>query len=89
MTPDSVVHLIRQTLIATFWLSAPLLAIGLVAGVIMSLLQIVTSIQDTAFSTVPRLVAFLVGLILLLPWMLMKMMAFTIAIFGDLARFAR
>ena len=88
MTPDSVVHLIRQTLIATFWLSAPLLAIGLVAGVIISLLQIVTSIQDTAFSTVPRLVAFLVGLILLLPWMLMKMMAFTIAIFGDLARFA-
>ena len=88
MTPDSVVHLIRQTLIATFWLSAPLLAIGLVAGVILSLLQIITSIQDTAFSTVPRLVAFLVGLILLLPWMLMKMMAFTIAIFGDLARFA-
>ena len=88
MTPDSVVHLIRQTLIATFWLSAPLLAIGLAAGVIISLLQIVTSIQDTAFSTVPRLVAFLVGLILLLPWMLMKMMAFTIAILGDLARFA-
>jgi len=88
MTPDSVVHLIRQTLIATFWLSAPLLAIGLVAGVIVSLLQIVTSIQDTAFSTVPRLVAFLVGLILLLPWMLMKMMAFTIGILGDLARFA-
>jgi flagellar biosynthetic protein FliQ len=88
MTPDSAVHLIRQTLMATFWLSAPLLAIGLVAGVIVSLLQIVTSIQDTAFSTVPRLVAFLVGLILLLPWMLMKMMAFTIGILGDLARFA-
>jgi flagellar biosynthesis protein FliQ len=88
MTPDSVVHLIRQTLIATFWLSAPLLAIGLAAGIIISLLQIVTSIQDTAFSTVPRLVAFLVGLILLLPWMLMKMMAFTVMIFGDLPRFA-
>jgi flagellar biosynthesis protein FliQ len=88
MTPDSIVHLVRQTLIATFWLSAPLLAIGLVAGVIISLLQIVTSIQDTAFSTVPRLVAFFVGLILLLPWMLMKMMAFTTGILGDLARFA-
>lgn len=89
MTPDSAVHLIRQTLIATFWLSAPLLAIGLAAGVIVSLLQIVTSIQDTAFSAVPRLVAFLVGLILMLPWMLMKMMAFTTSIFGDLPRFAR
>ena len=89
MTPDSVVHLIRQTLIATFWLSAPLLAIGLIAGVVMSLIQIVTSIQDTAFSTVPRLVAFLVGIMLLLPWMLMQLMAFTTSIVGDLPRFAR
>ena len=89
MTPDSVVHLIRQTLIATFWLSAPLLAIGLIAGVVMSLIQIVTSIQDSAFSTVPRLVAFLVGIMLLLPWMLMRLMAFTTSIIGDLPRFAR
>jgi flagellar biosynthetic protein FliQ len=89
MTPDSVVDLIRHTLMATFWLSAPLLGIGLVTGIIISLLQIVTSIQDTAFSTAPRLVAFLVGIVLLLPWMLMKMMAFTISIFGDLPRFAR
>jgi flagellar biosynthetic protein FliQ len=89
MTPDSAVQLIRQTLIATFWLSAPLLAIGLIAGVVMSLIQIVTSIQDSAFSTVPRLVAFLVGIMLLLPWMLMRLMAFTTSIIGDLPRFAR
>jgi flagellar biosynthetic protein FliQ len=88
MTPDSVVQIIRETLLAAFWLSAPLLAIGLVAGVIMSLLQIVTSIQDTAFSTAPRLIAFLVGIILLLPWMLMKIMAFTTGIMGNLPRFA-
>ena len=89
MTPDSVVEIIRQTLMATFWLSAPLLGIGLLAGVVMSLVQIVTSIQDTAFSTAPRLAAFLVGIILLLPWMLMKLMAFTTGILGDLHRFAR
>ena len=88
MTPDSVVQIIRQTLMATFWLSAPLLAIGLIAGVAVSLLQIVTSIQDTAFSAVPRLVAFLVGIMLLLPWMLMKLMAYTTSIIGDLPRFA-
>ena len=89
MTPDSVVQIIRQTMMAAFWLSAPLLAIGLIAGIVMSLVQIVTSIQDTAFSTVPRLVAFLVGIMLLLPWMLMKLMAFTTSIIGDLPRFAR
>jgi flagellar biosynthetic protein FliQ len=88
MTPDSVVQIIRETLMATFWLSAPLLAIGLIAGILISLLQIVTSIQDTAFSAVPRLAAFLVGIMLLLPWMLMKLMAYTTGIIGNLSRFA-
>ena len=74
---------------ATFWIAAPLLAIGLVGGIVMSLLQIVTSIQDTSFSTVPRLLAFLAGIIMLLPWMVMKMMAYTTGILGDLPRFAR
>ena len=74
---------------STFWIAAPLLAIGLVGGIVMSLLQIVTSIQDTSFSTVPRLLAFLAGIILLLPWMLTKMMTYTTGILGDLPRFAR
>jgi flagellar biosynthetic protein FliQ len=89
MNPDSVVQIVRQTLMTAFWLSAPLLALGLVAGVVMSLLQIVTSIQDSAFSTVPRLIAFLAGIVLLLPWMVMKMMAYTTSILGDLPRYAR
>ena len=89
MTPDFVVEIMRQALIATFWLSAPLLLIGFVAGVAVSLLQIVTSIQDTAFSTVPRLAAFLAGLILFLPWMLMRLMSYATSILGDLGRFAR
>ena len=89
MTPDSVVEIVRQSLMAAFWLSAPLLAIGLVAGVAVSLLQIVTSIQDTAFSAVPRLLAFLVGIMLLLPWMLSKLMAYTVSVIGDLPRYAR
>ena len=88
MTPDSVVQIVRQTLMATFWLSAPLLAIGLVAGILVSLLQIITSIQDTAFSAVPRLLAFLLGIMLLLPWMLMKLMDYTTGIIGNLSRFA-
>jgi flagellar biosynthetic protein FliQ len=89
MTRDSVVQLIRQALMATFWLAAPLLAIGLVSGIVMSLLQIVTSIQDSSFSTVPRLLAFLAGIIVLFPWMMMKIMAYTIGILGNLPRFAR
>ena len=72
-----------------FLLAAPLLVVGFVAGVVISLLQIVTSIQDTAFGSVPRLAAFLCGLVLAMPWMLKKMTAYTVALLGDLGRYAR
>jgi flagellar biosynthetic protein FliQ len=89
MTPESVVELIRQALIVTLWLTAPLLAIGFVASIVISLVQIATSMQDAAFSTIPRLLAFLLGLLLLLPWMLEKTVSYTNTLFGDLARYAR
>jgi flagellar biosynthetic protein FliQ len=89
MTPEIVVQVIRQALMATFWLAAPLLAIGFMAGLVISLVQIATSMQDNAFSTIPRLLAFLAGLLFLLPWMLHRLMGYTIALFGDLARYAR
>jgi flagellar biosynthetic protein FliQ len=89
MTPDMVVQIMRQTLMVTFWLAAPLLAIGFVAGIVTSLLQIATSMQDNAVSSIPRLVAFLAGFLLLLPWMLQKSMMFTTSMLGDLSRYAR
>jgi flagellar biosynthetic protein FliQ len=89
MTPELVVQIMRQALMATFWLAAPLLVIGFVAGLVISLVQIATSMQDNAFSTIPRLAAFLAGLLLLLPWMLSRAMSYTVSILGDLGRYAR
>jgi flagellar biosynthetic protein FliQ len=89
MTPDGVVQIIRQALLVTFWLAAPLLAIGFIAGIVVSLVQIATSMQDNAFSTIPRLVAFLAGLLLLMPWMLQRIMTYTVSVLGDLSRYAR
>ena len=89
MTPESVVDILRHALLTALWVGAPLLVVGFVAGVLMSLLQIVTSIQDSAFNTIPRLLAFLLALILSMPWMLKKMTAYSVAILGDLGRYAR
>jgi flagellar biosynthetic protein FliQ len=89
MTPEFVVQILRDVLMTTLWLAAPLLIIGFLAGIVISLIQIVTSIQDSGFSTIPRLVAFLFGTILLMPWMLRKMTGYTILLFSDLGRFAR
>jgi len=89
MNPDTVVQLMRDALMLTFWLAAPLLAIGFVVGVAISLVQIATSIQDNAVSSIPRLAAFLIALLIFLPWMLQKTIAYTTALLGDLGRYAR
>ena len=89
MTPESVVEIMRQALLTTFWLAAPLLAIGFIAGIAISIAQIATSIQDNAVSSIPRLTAFLAAILLLLPWMLQKLMAYTTVLFGNLSRYAR
>jgi len=89
MTPEYAVQIIREALLAAFWLSAPLLLVGFAIGIVVSLIQIITSIQDTAFATVPRLAAFLLAILISMPWMLRKLMAYTILLFGDLGRYAR
>lgn len=88
MNSQMATELIRQCLVTTFWLALPLLAVGFIVGIVMSLLQIVTSIQDPAFSTAPRLAAFLGAALLVMPWMLMRLVSYTTALFGDLGRYA-
>ncbi len=89
MTPQEAVEILRQALMTTFWLAIPVLTIGFAAAIVMSLIQIVTSIQEPTFATVPRLVVFLFSLLLILPWMLMRLTAYTTALFSDFGRYAR
>lgn len=89
MTPDFAVQLVRDALMTAFWLAAPILTVGFAAAVVVSLLQILTSIQDSTFNSVPRLAAVLAALIVALPWILQKAMAYTTTLFGDLSRYAR
>ena len=89
MTQQAVVELFRGALMTAFWLSLPVLAAGFVAGILISLVQIVTSMQDSAFATVPRLAAFLAALLIFLPWMLIRLVSYTTLIWGDFGRYAR
>lgn len=89
MTPEFAIQTVRDALMMAFWVSAPLLIVGFVAGVVMSLVQVVTSMQDSAFSTIPRVAAFLVAVLIALPWMLRQMMTYTAGILGDLGRYGR
>ena len=89
MSQEFAIQIVREAIQTALMLSAPLLAVGFIIGIVMSLLQILTSIQDTAFSAVPRLAAFVVSFIIALPWMLQKMMTYTTHLLGDLSRYGR
>jgi flagellar biosynthetic protein FliQ len=88
LTPELVIEILRQALITALWVSTPLLIAGFVVGIAMSLLQVLTSMQDSAFATVPRLAAFLAALLLALPWMLNRMVAYTTGLLENLGRYA-
>jgi flagellar biosynthetic protein FliQ len=88
MTPEVAVQIFRHALLETFWLALPILAIGFAVGIAVSLVQVLTSIQDTSFSAVPKLLAFLFGLLLLLPWMTTNLVSYTTLLLGDFGRYA-
>jgi flagellar biosynthetic protein FliQ len=88
MNSSQVIDLIRRAFLTAFELSLPMLATGFVIGIVMSLMQILTSIQDASFSTVPRLTVFLGALLLAMPWMLTTLISYTTSLLGNLGRFA-
>jgi len=87
MTPEAAVQIIREALLAAFGLAAPLLLIGFGVGIVMNLVQVATSLQYSAFSTFPRLAAFLTGFIVLMPWMLKQLVAYTVGVFTAIAKY--
>jgi flagellar biosynthesis protein FliQ len=83
MPTDLVVELSRRTLEAAVGLAAPLLIVATIVSLLINLAQVLTSLQDTTLSTVPRLAAVAVAGFLLLPWMVRRLGMFTLALFSD------
>jgi flagellar biosynthetic protein FliQ len=87
MSAEMAVELARKTLETAFLLSAPILLVATVVGLLISVLQVMTSVQDMTLSTVPRLFAVALITFLLLPWSLRKLMMFTLEVMRDLHRY--
>ena len=87
MSTELVVGLARKTLETAFLVSAPILIVATIMGLLISLLQVMTSVQDMTLSTVPRLCGVALTTFLLLPWILRKLMMFTLDILSDWHRY--
>ena len=81
MSLDQATDLVRHTLVLALLISAPMLAIGLVVGIIISLLQAVTQIQEQTLSFVPKIVAMTASAILLMPWIAHRLLEYSASMF--------
>lgn len=89
MTPDAVLSLGRDAALMMLFLAGPILAAGLVTGLVVSIFQAVTQIQEMTLTFIPKLVAMLVVLALLGHWMLGQLLGFTTALLLNLDAYAR
>ncbi len=83
MGTEQVVTLFRHTLEMALLMGAPLLLIAVTVSLLVNVAQVLTSLQDQTLSTVPRLVVMAVAILLLFPWMLRRLMFFTISLWSD------
>jgi flagellar biosynthetic protein FliQ len=88
VSPETVSELARQALWTTVLLVGPVLVVGAAAGLITSVLQAVTQIQEQTLAFVPKLAASIAVLLILGPWMLRVMIEFTQSLIADLGKFA-
>ena len=89
MTTDTVVGLMVETIKITLLISAPMLIVGLIVGVVISLLQAVTQIQEMTLVFVPKIVAVLITLVAALPWMISLLTTFTQNIFANIPAYIK
>ena len=87
MGPDQTVEMMRRVLVEAMMLSAPLLVAACLVSLVVSLLQTLTSVQEQTLTVVPRLVTVFVVTMATLPWMVHRMVSFTIRLFTDFHRY--
>ena len=87
MGSDQVVQLMRQLLTEAMLLAAPLLLAAAAISLIVSLLQTLTSVQEQTLTAVPRLVTVFVVTMVTMPWMIHRLVGYTLRLFGDFHRY--
>ncbi len=82
MNLDSATDLVRQTLVLALIVSAPMLIIGLAVGIVVSLLQAVTQIQEQTLTFVPKIAAMVAAAVVLMPWIGQRVVEYATTMFS-------
>ena len=89
MTPEFVISVSREAMRVAFLLAAPALFAALVVGLLVSIFQAVTQIQEMTLAVIPKMVAVLVALVITFPWLLDLITSYTLRVFQAIPTMAR
>ncbi len=89
MNPDVVLKIAKDMIEITLFISLPIMGIGLIVGLFVSLLQSLTQMHEMTLVFVPKIIAVLLGLLFLLPWMMQKLVFYTQNLIVNLPQYAR
>jgi len=81
MNAETAVGIIQKALLVALLLAAPMLIFGLVAGLLVSILQAVTQLQEMTLTFIPKMIAIAAAVLIFGQWMLLRLMEFTRGIF--------
>jgi len=85
VTPETVVEIGQYAMRTVLFVAGPMLAAGMIVGLIISILQAATQINEMTLAFVPKIVAVFLGLVLSLPWAIGQLTDFTTAMFERIA----
>jgi flagellar biosynthetic protein FliQ len=89
MTEVFVTHMFREAFYTMLIVAAPILVVSLIVGLVISVLQAATSVQEVTLTFVPKIIAIAIVLVLTLPWMMDIMTTFTIDLFSQIPGIGR
>ena len=89
MSQSMVVDIMRDALVTILLTAGPIIGVALVVGLIVSILQATTQVQEQTLTFVPKIVAVFFSIILLVPYMLNQVTSFTDRMFGNIANMIR
>ncbi len=79
MTTDLALQLMGEMLLAALLISAPILLPIMIVGLVISILQVVTQVQEISLTFVPKIIVVFIAVVVFGPWMLRKLLAFSSA----------
>jgi flagellar biosynthesis protein FliQ len=89
MTPEFVIGFARQSIELTLMIALPMLGIGLIVGVVVSIIQAATQIQEMTLTFVPKIISIFLALLISFPWIMNKMVTFTRELFLNLPNYIK